>query len=715
MKHILFLLLTFCSTTTLLSQDFQADNITIFPGEHNSHEVYHADAMGNYFISGQGKGEIDFDFSAGTNTLPATSFRDLYLAKYDVDSNLEWLLSFDGTVISNQIRAMVSDDEGNIYIAGSFTGTLNLTNDGQNEITSFGSSSMFVAKFDQDGSLNWQFTVGDTNFSQYPDELFISNNRLIIQLVYTGTFDVDPGPGITELNGSSSAMLVYNLDRTFIEANSHAGRTNVRASKMDGDGNLYIGGSFGGLVSFDYKTNASVISSGITDAFLAKYDNDFNLLWVNMLNKTFKNLRFTQLDFDTDYNLVASGYFAENTQIGPFLTSEDANYLVNISKDGNYENIINILSESCFITDLSVNSKDQIILNSTFSEVVDIDPKMGIVEITPIEDNGNYLLAVYKSDFNLIGYDQINATEINTHSFHLNDSDQIVVLTDYVGEGKVVFGHQGNYQAEVDENFVTYELDIEGCSTSMEDLNVEACNEVMINGEIYTVSGEYEQVLANAEGCDSTLNLTIEIYSDEFTNLILERCEPIELDGVLYSISGTYTLIMTSINGCDSTVTVELEIVDINKIISFNEALLESLENEADSFQWYDCDTQMPIENETEKTFTPENDGSYQVEITKKFCVEFSECIDFVLSSTNEINFDINISPNPTTGLININVAGNSEDIQVSVFDFSGRKMTYPRNLNSNKSIDLSQMPKGIYLLKLENNTGSSYKKIVLY
>lgn len=714
MKHFLLLLLM-CSTAPILSQNFEASNIIEFQGEHNSHEVYHADAMGNIYISGQGTGDFDFDFGPNTTALPVSSFRDLYLAKYDVDNNLDWLLSFDGTVISNQIRAMIADDEGNIYIAGAFSGRLNLTDDGQNEITSFGSTSMFVAKFDQNGELSWQFTVGDTNFSQYPDELYISNNRLIIQFVYTGTFDVDPGPGVTELSGSSDAMLVYDLDGSFIEANTYTGNTNVRASVMDSDGNLYVGGSFGGLVSFDYKSFASVIANGISDAFVAKYDSDFNLLWVKMISKTFKNLRFTQLDLDSENDLVASGYFAADTQLGTLTTDSDANYLTYISKDGEFENIINILPESCFITDLSVNSKDQIILNSTFSEVVDLDPMVGIVEITPVEDYSNYLITVYESDFTLTRYDQINAIDINTHSLHLNASDQIMVLTDYEGEGKVVFGNQENYMTSENENFIYYELDIEGCSTTMEDIYLEACNEIIINGEVINVSGQYQQVLVNAEGCDSIVNLTIEIFPDEFTNLMLESCDPIEIDGVIYSASGTYTLFMTSIHGCDSTVVVELEIIDIDNAIVINGTLLESLENDAESYQWFECGSEIPIEGATEQTFMPEKDGSYQVQITKNSCIELTSCIDFVLSSTIDIGIEAKIWPNPTNGLINIQMDDNYADCEVSIFNFSGQEVLPPQKLSFEGKIDLSLLTKGIYFIKLENGEGIAFDKIVVY
>ncbi len=714
MKHFLYLLLILCGSTFLSGQDFNAKDITFFPGEYNSHESFHKDQMGNNFIAGRGTGDIDFDMGPGSSTLPEISFKDLYLVKYDANNNLDWLLSFEGTVVSNQIRAMVSDDDGNIYIGGAFSGRLHLTEDGQNEITSFGSTSTFLAKFDKDGNLIWQFTIGDTNFSQYPDELYIVNNRLIVQLVYSGTFDVDPGSGSTMLSGSSNAMLVYDLDGALVEANTHKGSTNVDASAIDSDGNLYIGGLFSGLVTFDYKSNASILSNGIFDAFLVKYDSNFNLVWLKRLNKGFETLVFTNIAIDSNDDLITSGIFATGTEIGEFTAENDANYLVKVSKEGEYENLIEILPESSFLSDLAVNSNDQIILGASFSEVIDIDPTAEVEELTPMGANENFFLAVYESDFSLAGSGQIYATSLNTRSVHLDNSDELNVLIDFEGDGKVVFGSVMNYEASEEENFVFYDLDIGGCSTTMEQIALDGCDMITINGETITTSGNYEQVLVNAEGCDSILNISVTIYPNYESSAEIESCGPYEIDGAIFTTSGVYSILLTTSQGCDSTVLVDLEIFEVDKTLTVSDVQIVSNENDGESYQWYDCDTDLPIENETGMSFIPQNDGTYRVEITKGACIEFSDCIDFNLVSTKEYDFEITVSPNPSQGVIHIHTVNQSRDFKVSVLDITGKEILSPVDLNVQGVLDLNHLASGLYLIKLENNEQLGIRKVII-
>jgi len=714
MRHILLAMLLYCSIPNLLSQDFQANDIIYFPGEYNSHELFHKDMAGNKFIAGRGTGPIDFDFGAGANALPENSYRDLYLTKYDAANNLDWLLSFDGTVVSNQIRAMVTDDEGNIYVGGAFSGTLNLTNDGQNELSNFGSSSMFVAKFDPNGNLLWHFKIGDTNFSQYPDKMYLVNNRLIIQFVYSGTFDVDPGSGTTMFSGSSNAMLVFNLDGSLLEANSHKGGTNVRASALDDEGNLYIGGLFSGLASFDYKSNASVFATGLFDAYVAKYDANFNLIWLKSFGKDFETLSFEHLAIDSENNVVAAAIFAEDTNVGSLTAENDANYLVNVSSEGVFEQLIEILPESSFVWDLLINSEDQIILSADFDETIDMDPSAEVQEISPMMDHDNHLLAVYEPDYTLTGVGQIYAPNLNTRSIFLDEEDEIDVLIDFESEGRVVFGNESTYTVMEEENFVYYNLDIGGCSATMGDIFLEVCNEAIIDGDTISTSGNYQQILINSDGCDSILNIDVTVYPNYEFFQDIESCGPFESDGVIYSVSGTYTLLLTSIHGCDSTVIFDLGIIDIDKAITIEDNVIYASESDGDAYQWYDCNTNMPIENATNISFAPENDGSYRVEITKSSCTETSECIDFNLVNTTDLGFDFQVFPNPSQGFLQINISGIDQELKVSILDLSGREVMPTKHFHKNDILDLSQINSGLYLLKLEGEDGIGIRKITL-
>lgn len=713
MRHIFTLLILFISFNFALTQEFESKDIKIFPGEFNSHENFHMDQQNNYFVAGRGTGEIDFDFGSQTNSLPANSYRDLYLAKYNSNGDLDWLLSFEGSTTVNQIRALASDDEGNLYVGGAFSGSLSLTDDGQNDISSFGSTSMFVAKFDVNGNLVWQFTVGDTNFSQYPDALFIRENRLIIQFVFDGTFDVDPGPNTEMLDGNSNAMLVYDLDGAFMEAYSHRGGTVVRSSVMDDEGNIYLSGLFSGLVSLDYKTNASIITNGFFDAFVVKYDTDFNKVWHKRVGKSFTSLTFYEMGLDANDDLIIGAGLVPEVSVGEYESSSDANYLIHVSKDGDYMNLTEILPESSFIIDIATNSNNQVLLSATFSEVVDIDPGEGVNELNPV-DGDNVFLAVYEPDLSLTNSDQISSTSLNTISVHVSDSDDVYVLTDFEGEGKCILGNTNIYAAENEENFALYKLDIDGCTPTSEALEVAACDEVIVNGEPYTVSGEYEQILTNAEGCDSTLMINATIYPSTQTDTSIVSCGLFNFNGEIIAMSGTYNFVLSSFYGCDSVITIALDVVELNKEVTIDNNELIASESEGDSYQWWDCDTDMMVEGANERTFAPDSDGSYRVQIFKSACSFFSNCIPFTLVNVTEPDFEISLSPNPTDGLLYLKGDFDDSSLNISLYDFTGREIMIKQKKNENKMIDLRHVNPGVYLIRLQQNDKLLVKKIVV-
>src|SRR5690606_32804737 len=73
----------------------------------------------------------------------------------------------------------------------------------------------------------------------------------------------------------------------------------------------------------------------------------------------------------------------------------------------------------------------------------------------------------------------------------------------------------------------------------------------------------------------------------------------------------------------------------------------------------------------------------------------------------NQIS-EVTIYPNPTTGILNFN--SKSEIQNVVLFDLSGRKIS---EFNSSQ-INISSLPKGIYLVKISTKDGKTTTKKVV-
>jgi len=86
-------------------------------------------------------------------------------------------------------------------------------------------------------------------------------------------------------------------------------------------------------------------------------------------------------------------------------------------------------------------------------------------------------------------------------------------------------------------------------------------------------------------------------------------------------------------------------------------------------------------------------------------------------ASTNEIsNFEFEIYPNPVIDIVNLNFENNFENMfKVEIYDALGRlSFTQNKFSTANKlSLNISELERGIYILKLYNNNKISVKRII--
>ena len=71
--------------------------------------------------------------------------------------------------------------------------------------------------------------------------------------------------------------------------------------------------------------------------------------------------------------------------------------------------------------------------------------------------------------------------------------------------------------------------------------------------------------------------------------------------------------------------------------------------------------------------------------------------------------------PNPTEGILHIDLKGyKSEVIAVNIYNTAGMMVKKGEILSSSSTFNLTELPKGIYVVELRNGTFKSRTKILL-
>jgi hypothetical protein len=157
------------------------------------------DGNGNLFTTGEYEGLGDFDPGPGTVNLTNAGASDVFINKLDSDGNFVWAKGIGGFDYDAGTSIAV-DVNGYAYIVGYFYDTVDFDPGvGVTNITSVGSSDIFVSKYDGGGNLIWARSIGGPSFDGSYDIVLDGSGHQFITGDFTGSVDFDPGPGTSNL------------------------------------------------------------------------------------------------------------------------------------------------------------------------------------------------------------------------------------------------------------------------------------------------------------------------------------------------------------------------------------------------------------------------------------------------------------------------------------------------------------------------------------
>lgn len=234
---------------------------------------------------------------------------------------------------SNQemrIRSMSLSASGEVFIAGTFRGTIDLDpGPGEHLLTSGPKTTSFIAKYDPAGTLVWgNRLMGEGDVIIY-DIVVDPMAQVGVVGSFSQTADLDPGPGVfrAESAGDRDIFLLRLLPDGNLQwawAQGDDDDDEGYAIATDRDSGLFITGKFEGTIAFKSGQSLTYIhkSIGGSDAFAARFSNSGTLQWIRSFGSK-EDDKGTGIGLDGDRNVYVVGTFSGVADIDPLHTSTE--------------------------------------------------------------------------------------------------------------------------------------------------------------------------------------------------------------------------------------------------------------------------------------------------------------------------------------------------------------------------------------------------------
>jgi len=655
-----------------------------------------------------------------TGELTSNGGRDYLLNKFNSDGDLEWITAIGGSGNDFILGGVGTDSDNNIYVTGGFRNEVFFTP--TESLVSSGLLDIFLAKYDTNGNLQWYKNIGSGARLQRPTTLSInSNNNIVLAGTFADSITIDVNTtlysdnvitdyfyGEFDTNGDlqwvKQIKASYNTlsgtifgigvgvdhytmtgvfsDTVFIENDTlssiseldvHVLRTDLQGDvewirRIQGDGyvysytigtdpenNSYVAGYYNSpsLTVDSTETETITISSneGDYDFFVAKYSSLGILQWI----RTNGGPVYDKL-FDIEYfanEIHVCGYFGDTIMWGGIeLSTEGPSdrdmFIGSMDVDGNYRSANSYGGRN--------NSSEE-----AFSVSLTADRL-----ITTIRSNSDLLI--------------------------LGDS----VYTSTTGKFYIAIGVIGCLPISVDNTIPT---NISGCyGDSTGSIQVVASGGFgtpwqysIDNGDSYTVSafysdlpaGDYQVVVIDAENCTEV-------------GPLITLTEPDSLEAIL--VSSEDILHHTTWNGLE-------EVTDGSLVVTATGGTSPY------TFQLLPGGTPQVLGT---YYFAYADSGKYVVAVddlhncgpVETDTIEINVVYTDATGIGDSEGIEAKIYPNPTSGIVNIEVPFAESECEMEVLNVTGqtvlKRQVYTSGGIIKETLDLSNQAKGLYMLRID-------------
>ncbi len=640
------------------------------------------------------------------------------------------------------------DADGNVYLGGSFSGTVDFDPGPQvNNITG-GNSDAFVTKYDAAGNFKWVRYFGGAAGWEGDFARSVKTDawgNVYVTGECAGDVDFNPnGPG-GESSGSFFVdvfVVKYNSDGDFIWAKRMGGAKNDDKGYdlyIDDEANIYVTGEHTDTGDFDPGPNTYNLASGYNNAFeyfasnifVCKLDSAGNFIWAKSLGSEDGYDIGYGVAVDNEKNVYLSGKFQGDADFDP------GSGTATVTSNGSYDMFICKLNAagdyvwahgfgnsrgSEQAINIAVDTSGHLYITGDYEGTIDMDPSSATNSITAVRSD--VFVAKYSDAGDFIW----------ARSFEGNDYDFAEDITlDSRGNPFVIgFFPRGidldpgtgidNYTSNGDNDIFIAKLDVNGnykWGKVIGGTGMDVGKGITVDGSGSVYAAGYTQNTVdfdpNAGVFNQTSNGDWDFYvqklicvdTNSFT-LAIEICDDVyTYNNETFTTSGIHSLIATNMAGCDSTTFINLNLKGkvIKPVITVDGFSLGTAMSYT-AYQWYKDGVLIP--GATSENYEVSENADYTVIVfNANGCTDTSDVYTVTNVGVEDLNFiksRISIYPNPATDVINISAP---VAVQAAITRIDGGVVKLVDNA---RQISVKELANGMYLIRITDKNGNLLK-----
>lgn len=263
----------------------------------------------------------------------------------------------------------------------------------------------------------WGYAFGNASGNSAVRGLKVDGNGDVVSIGYfTGTVDIDPGPGVTNLVSAGVRdifIIKYTSSGSLVWGKRIGAAQEDFAFGLDIDAsnNICVTGSFNGTVDFDPNAGVTNLNSGGTSnegIFVLKLNSSGAFQWAHHFGGTNAD-RAWAIAADASGNIYSTGYFGNSVDFDPgagstILSSTSGNdiYVLKLTSAGNFAWVSHYAASGSNDVGygIDVDASQNVYVIGNFTGSIDLDPGSGTLTYTAaglsdvfvgkVDASGNY-------------------------------------------------------------------------------------------------------------------------------------------------------------------------------------------------------------------------------------------------------------------------------------------------------------------------------------